>query len=80
VIGDLSSDAARALVDVVWRRYLPNIVLAATSPGDRTAVETVALLADRPPLDGRPAAYVCERFVCTRPTSDPAELASQLGS
>ena len=43
------------------------------------AAEAVPLLAGRPPLDGGPAAYVCERFTCKRPTADAAELASQLG-
>jgi uncharacterized protein YyaL (SSP411 family) len=78
VVGDLDSDAAKALVDVVWRRYQPNLVLAAAAPGDQEAAEVVPLLADRPPLDGRPAAYVCERFTCRRPTADPAELAAGL--
>jgi uncharacterized protein YyaL (SSP411 family) len=78
VVGDLGSDAARALVDVVWRRFLPNVVLAAAAPGDRSAAEALPLLADRPQLDGHPAAYVCERFVCKRPTSEPSELEAQL--
>ena len=78
-MGELGSASARALVDVVWRRYLPNVVLAASAPGDEAAAEAVPLLAGRPPLDGGPAAYVCERFTCKRPTADAAELASQLG-
>jgi uncharacterized protein len=79
VVGDLESDASRALVDVVWQRYLPNVVVAASAPDDRAAAEVVALLAGRAPVDGHPAAYVCERFVCKRPTSEPTELESQLG-
>ena len=79
IVGELGSASARALVDVVWRRYLPNVVLAASAPGDEAAAEAVPLLAGRPPLDGGPAAYVCERFTCKRPTADAAELASQLG-
>ena len=38
----------------------------------------VPLLRDRPLLDGRPTAYVCRGFVCDRPTTDPATLATQL--
>jgi uncharacterized protein YyaL (SSP411 family) len=79
VVGELDSDAARALVDVVWRRYLPNVVVAASAPEDQAAAEAVALLAGRGVVDGRAAAYVCERFVCRRPTSEPAELESLLG-
>jgi uncharacterized protein len=77
VVGDL--DAAGPLLDEVWRRYLPNAVLAAGSPGDTEAEETVPLLRDRAPVDGGPAAYVCERFVCLRPVTEPDALAAQLG-
>ena len=38
----------------------------------------MALLADRPLVDGRPAAYVCRKFVCQRPTTDPAQLSRLL--
>ena len=42
------------------------------------APNAVALLADRPQVEGRPTAYVCRGFVCDRPTTDPAELTAQL--
>ena len=32
------------------------------------------LLADRPLVDGRPAAYVCRHFTCDAPTTDPEQL------
>jgi uncharacterized protein YyaL (SSP411 family) len=64
----------------VWRRYLPNAVLAAAAPGDDLAAKTVPLLEGRDALNGKPAAYVCERFVCQRPVSEPRELAAQLGT
>jgi uncharacterized protein YyaL (SSP411 family) len=38
----------------------------------------IPLLADRPLVDGRSAAYVCRGFVCDLPTTDPAELRRQL--
>src|SRR5205085_11093552 len=78
VVGNLGSPTARALVDVVWRRYRPNLVLAAAEPEDAEAAEVIPLLAGRPPLNGGPAAYVCERFTCKRPTGDPDELEASL--
>jgi uncharacterized protein YyaL (SSP411 family) len=77
IVGEL--DPARPLLEEVWRRYLPNVVLAATPPGDAEAAEMVPLLRDRAPVDGEPAAYVCERFVCRKPVTEPDALAAQLG-
>jgi uncharacterized protein YyaL (SSP411 family) len=79
IVGDPSADDTRRLVDEVWRRFQPNRVLAVATPGD-DATRTVPLLADRPQVDGRATAYVCERFVCQRPVTDPGELAELLAS
>jgi uncharacterized protein YyaL (SSP411 family) len=78
IVGSPDAAETRDLVREVWRRYLPNAVLAVGQPDDAEATRVVPLLADRIPLNGKPAAYVCERFVCKRPVSDPAELAAQL--
>jgi uncharacterized protein YyaL (SSP411 family) len=78
LIGDPAEDETRRLVSVVHGRYRPNMVLALAGPDDAQAREEVALLRDRPPLDGQPTAYVCERFVCRRPVTEPQALAEQL--
>jgi uncharacterized protein YyaL (SSP411 family) len=64
---------------------LHRTALAGTSPGLVVARGPVgstepALLRERPLLDGAPAAYVCRAFTCRAPTSDPAELAQQVGT
>jgi uncharacterized protein YyaL (SSP411 family) len=38
----------------------------------------VPLLADRPLVDGAPAAYVCRGYVCDRPVTSVEELTAQL--
>jgi len=63
---------------VVRNRLRPHVVLAG-GPGAPGRGSAVALLSERPPLDGRPTAYVCESFSCQRPVTDPAELAALLG-
>jgi len=69
----LVGDDTTALVRVVRGRFRPEVVLAA---GER---DDVPLLRDRPAVDGRPTAYVCEGFVCRAPVIDPAALAAALG-
>jgi uncharacterized protein YyaL (SSP411 family) len=57
---------------VVRSTFRPHVVLAGGAP------DGVPLLAGREPVDGRAAAYVCERFVCRRPVTEPDELAALL--
>ena len=40
-------------------------------PGARRAATRRSCSRDRPTIDGRPAAYVCERFTCRAPATDP---------
>ena len=78
VIGDPDREETRRLVGEVHHRYLPNVVLAVGRSGGE-AVAEIPLLAGRVEVDGAPAAYVCERFVCQRPVTEPEALANQLG-
>ncbi|HEX9121835.1 MAG TPA: thioredoxin domain-containing protein, partial [Actinomycetota bacterium] len=79
VIGDPSSPQTRALTDeVTTRRFLPNHVLAVAAPDDETSRAAVPLLHDRELVDGKPTAYVCERFACKLPVTDPEALVAQL--
>ncbi len=49
------------------------------SPAGRRAPSAPSSMRERPAVDGRPAAYVCEHFACQRPVTEPEELAAALG-
>jgi uncharacterized protein YyaL (SSP411 family) len=75
VVGDPARSDTRALLDVLWSAWRPNRVVALARPGE---VPVVPLLEGRAPLDGKATAFVCERFTCHHPVTDPAELAALL--
>jgi uncharacterized protein len=72
IVGNTASDIY-SLLREVWRRYLPNKVVA---PGFE--VSNLPLLENRPLLNGMPTAYVCEHYTCKRPVNDVAALSDQL--
>ncbi|HYU57988.1 MAG TPA: thioredoxin domain-containing protein [Actinomycetota bacterium] len=80
VVGEPAAADTHALAAEVWRRFLPNVVLAVARPGDPDAAKVAPLLEGREARDGRATAYVCARFACRRPVTDPAALAEQLAS
>jgi hypothetical protein len=63
-VGGAETEVARAAL----RGFDPNAVVA-FGPG-----EDVPLLEGKDLVDGKPAVYVCERFACQAPVTDPAEL------
>jgi uncharacterized protein YyaL (SSP411 family) len=65
------------LVRVVRERLRPHLVLAA-SDGPGAAGTAVALLEGRTEIGARATAYVCERFACGAPVTDPADLTALL--
>ncbi|MFF4171217.1 thioredoxin domain-containing protein [Streptomyces sp. NPDC001744] len=70
VVGAPGDEAFRELRRTALLATAPGAVLAAGDPGS----EEFPLLRDRPLVDGRATAYVCRRFACDAPVTDPAGL------
>ncbi len=64
IAGDVSAPVSRAAL----APFQPNTVVAVGQSND------VPLLQGKDRIDGETAVYVCERFVCRRPVTEPSEL------
>ena len=72
VAGAPAAADTAALVRSVAERFDPVRVLA------WGIADGVPLMADRTPINGHAAAYVCRKFACERPVTEPAELVALL--
>ena len=69
-------EAVEPLLAVLRDAYLPRLVLVGGPEG--VGADVTPLLEARTAIDGKLTAYLCERFVCQAPTTDPEELRRQL--
>ncbi|MDT0398410.1 MULTISPECIES: thioredoxin domain-containing protein [Streptomyces] len=77
VVGPALDDPATATLHrTALLGAAPGAVVAAGTPES----DEFPLLADRPLVGGRPAAYVCRDFTCDAPTTDPDRLRTALGN
>lgn len=72
ILGEAGEPETLAMVNAVWSQYRPHLVLAQSGipPSDNSP----ALLLDRPLVDGKSTAYVCQGFVCKQPLTDSKQL------
>ena len=76
---DATAAAARPLLDVLARTFVPNRALAGASEADVPALGRLApFVADKMALNGRPTAYVCVHGRCDLPVHDPEALTELL--
>jgi uncharacterized protein YyaL (SSP411 family) len=76
ILGKEERDHPQSLTGIAWAEYRPYLVVAQAlyppPPG------SPPLLADRPLLENKSTAYVCQNFVCLRPTTDAGTFQDQL--
>jgi hypothetical protein len=71
IIGKPDAADVGEMLKVVQEKYRPFQV---TAVGEASAGAVVPLLADRPQLEGKATAYVCENFVCRQPVNEAEQL------
>ena len=76
IAGPRDSAETRALLREVHAHYLPNklLLLADGAQGQQWLGERLEFLKTVGPVDGKPAAFVCEDFVCQLPTNEVGKL------
>ncbi len=76
VLGEAGEENFERMLKVIRAEYRPGVVVAASShPPQKDAP---ALLHERPLINGRATAYVCEGFVCKQPATEEDVLGKQL--
>jgi uncharacterized protein YyaL (SSP411 family) len=76
--GEANSPELQGLLDAVYQRFEPDLVLGYVDPSQPEVVELLPFLQDRPARDGRATAYVCEHFACLPPVHEAAALVTLL--
>ncbi|MBO0725393.1 MAG: thioredoxin domain-containing protein, partial [Blastocatellia bacterium] len=80
IIGAPDDAETLAMVDAVFKRYLPNKVVAFAPEAGSKAASAVKLLEGRDMIDGKATAYVCRNFYCEAPQTSAEGLAEALNT
>lgn len=78
IIGPASSPRTLELLRTLYKTWLPNTVVAAYDPTDPARLTELKLFENREMIDNSPTVYVCRRYSCQMPVTDPVSLERQL--
>jgi len=82
IAGKIDNNETKALLAEVRRHFLPRkiLILADGGEGQKFFSEKNEAIRAMSPVDGKPAAYVCENFTCKAPVTDPKALGNLLSA
>jgi uncharacterized protein YyaL (SSP411 family) len=80
IVTPSGAGGAASMLAALDARFVPNRMLVVVAEGRplEALAGAIPLVAEKTTLDGRTTAYVCERRVCQRPTTDPDVFAREL--
>ena len=78
IIGNREDPDGKALLQVIYDKFLPHTVFAASTVEDPKGLNPSPILKFRTKINGKPSAYVCTNYSCQSPVTDPEVLAKQL--
>jgi hypothetical protein len=81
IVGDRQADAARQMLDVLSRQFLPGkvVILRDTGRPSSSIMDIVPWTKDLRTLDNTATAYVCRQYHCELPVSDIESFKNLLG-
>jgi uncharacterized protein YyaL (SSP411 family) len=77
-----NNNATKTLLAELHRHFLPNkiLMLADGAEGQKFFADKNEAIGAMTPIDGKPAAYVCENFTCKAPVTNPKALGNLLSN
>ncbi|TKS59708.1 MAG: thioredoxin [Nitrospira sp.] len=75
IVGSRGNPVAESFIATVHQRYVPNKILFLLDESRRGKESELSLAAGKVSVNGQPTAYVCQRFSCSPPVTEPAQLA-----
>lgn len=70
IVGKKDGNDTRALLQGIYRLFIPNRVIALAIPGEPRTHKLIPMLEGRTSLNGNATVYVCENYTCKLPTTD----------
>ncbi|MGE3980954.1 MAG: thioredoxin domain-containing protein [Candidatus Omnitrophota bacterium] len=83
IAGSLQDQNMPTILGEVFQRFLPNKVIIHRDRDEAQAQEIIKIspfVKNQPSLNGKTTVYLCENYICQRPTNDSGELKKILDS
>jgi hypothetical protein len=78
VVGDPESRETKTMLRAIRTCFVPNKVLLFKNVHHRTLETVAAFTKNMEPIDGKPAAYICRDFTCSKPTTEVQDVLTTL--
>jgi len=79
IVGDLDEEDTNEMISALREDYIPNkVVLFKPEKNEEEITNIVEILKEYKTIDGKSTAYVCQEFVCKKPTNDIQIMLNQL--
>jgi len=78
LISETGPASLQPYFEIIHKHYRPYTVVAAKYIDKNQTQGLPGLLEDRPLVEGKPTAYVCQGFSCKMPVTDPKAMGAQL--